>query len=241
MDTQFWLDSWYEGGFKTSFHRRDIHPFILRHFPPQALTGRRILVPLCGKTLDMEYFRQHAQHVIGVELAENAIHQFFEEQRLTYQRYDNRFEAEGLTIICGNFFDISVQNVGKIDMVYDRACLVALPLSMRLQYIKKIHELLPKGGQQFVNTIEYKLSKGEPPFSVSPDELASYYGLTHQIQHLEAVNIPNHGLIRRWGLKYVIEHGFILTRQFSEIIPDYQYGTVTNNSTCNLSRFSLKK
>ena len=39
MDASFWLDSWNEGGTKTSFHRRDVHPFAQQYLPPEDLAG----------------------------------------------------------------------------------------------------------------------------------------------------------------------------------------------------------
>lgn len=213
MEAQFWFDSWQEGGMKTSFHRRDIHPYVLKYFPPSLLRGKRILVPLCGKTLDMVYFREHADHVIGVELIEPAIHQFFDEQQLPYVRRGTRFEAERLTLICDDFLQLTAADLGHIDLIYDRASLVALPLSMRLPYIAKIDELLPAGSQQFINTIEYDPSLNEAPFSISAAEVAGYYGGNHTIQHLEEPVLPNHGMVRKFNLRYLKEHGFLLTKR----------------------------
>ncbi len=212
MEQQFWLDSWHEGGFKTSFHRPDVHPYILKHLTPAVLRGKRILVPLCGKSVDMVYFHQHADHVVGVELAEAAVYQFFEEQKIPFVRCGNRFEADGLTLICDNFLNLTQEDVGNIDLIYDRASLVALPNPMRLDYVHKIEELLPVGGQQFVNTLEYAPFRPEPPFSVPQTDVQIYYGLTHRIEHLEAPLVPHHGLMRVWGLAYVKEHGFLLTK-----------------------------
>jgi thiopurine S-methyltransferase len=91
--------------------------------------------------------------------------------------------------------------------------LVALPLPMRLCYIQQVQALLPAGGQQFVNTLEYAPLLPEPPFSITPEEVAAYYGATHQIQHLEAPLLPDHGMVRKFGLRYLKEHGFLLTKQ----------------------------
>src|SRR3712207_3164875 len=108
MEAQFWIDSWDEGGHKTSFHRRDIHPYVQQFTPAESLTGKRVLVPLCGKTNDLMWYREYAEHVIGVELVEKAILQFFEEQGLSYTRREDRrftwFESERLTMICGDYF-----------------------------------------------------------------------------------------------------------------------------------------
>lgn len=212
MEAQFWVESWQVGGTKTSFHRRDVHPYILKHFPPALLRGKRILVPLCGKTVDMAYFRQYADTVIGVELVEAAVHQFFIEQSLAYQQQGNRFMSERLTIICGDFFSLTRADVGHIDLVYDRASLVALPLPMRMQYINKINELLPVGSQQFINTLEYAPLLPEPPFSVTPEEVARYYGANHAIQHLEAPELPEHRMVQKFNLQFLREHGFLLTK-----------------------------
>jgi thiopurine S-methyltransferase len=213
MEAQFWIDSWHIGGSKTSFHRRDIHPYLSKHLPPATLQGKRVLVPLCGKTLDLLYFRDHAAHVIGVELVETAVQQFFAEHNLPFVKRGNRYEAERLTLICGDFFALTPADVGPLDLIYDRASLVALPLPMRLRYIQQVQALLPVGGQQFVNTLEYAPLLPEPPFSITPDEVAAYYGATHQIQHLEAPVLPEHGMVRKFRLRYLKEHGFLLTKQ----------------------------
>lgn len=84
---------------------------------------------------------------------------------------------------------------------------------MRLQYIQKIHKLLPAHSQQFINTLEYFPIQAQPPFSISAEEVAQYYGQSFSIEHLEAPLVPKHGLIRAWGLEYVKEHGFLLTRK----------------------------
>ncbi|MCE7986492.1 MAG: thiopurine S-methyltransferase [Caldilinea sp. CFX5] len=213
MEAQFWIDSWHIGGAKTSFHRRDIHPYLYKHLPPATLQGKRVLAPLCGKTLDLLYFRDHAAHVIGVELVEMAVQQFFAEHDLPFVQRGNRYEAERLTLICGDFFALTPADVGPLHLSYDRASLVALPLPMRLRYIQQVQALLPVGGQQFVNTLEYAPLLPEPPFSITPEEVAAYYGATHQIQHLEAPLLPDHGMVRKFGLTYLKEHGFLLTKQ----------------------------
>lgn len=212
MDAQFWVESWQTGGTKTSFHRRDVHPYLLKHFPPDLLQGKRILVPLCGKTVDMAYFRQYADAVIGVELVEEAVQQFFAEQALPYRQVGNHFSAEHLTIICGDFFSLTRADIGHIDLVYDRASLVALPLPMRMQYIQKINELLPVGSQQFINTLEYAPLLNEPPFSITPEEVMHYYGANHAIQHLEAPVLPEHRMVQKFNLHFLREHGFLLTK-----------------------------
>ena len=108
--------------------------------------------------------------------------------------------------------DADVGAAQPIDLVYDRASLVALPLPMRMQYINKINELLPVGSQQFINTLEYAPLLPEPPFSITPEEVAHYYGANYAIQHLEAPELPEHRMVQKFNLRFLKEHGFLLTK-----------------------------
>jgi thiopurine S-methyltransferase len=172
-----------------------------------------VLVPLCGKTNDLMWFRAFADHVVGVELVEKAIQQFFSEQDLTYTNFSpERYEAERLTLLHRDFFSLTRADVGPIDLVYDRAALVALPLQMRLRYIQQLDALLPVGAQQLIVTLEYYPTLSEPPFSITPDEIAAYYGAGYTIEHLEQPELPNHGMVRKFGLTMLKEHAFLLTK-----------------------------
>jgi thiopurine S-methyltransferase len=212
MERQFWVDSWLEGGSRTSFHRPDIHPYVIKHATPAFLAGKRVLVPLCGKTNDLLWFQQHAAHVTGVELSELAVQQFFAENRMTFERRGNRYEAERLTILCEDMFDLGPAEIGPVDFVYDRAALVALPLPMRLRYVAKLDELTRRGTVQFVNTVQYDPVLDTPPFSLGPDEIARYYGGRYRIEHVEQPELPDHRMVRKFNLNWLIEHGFVLTR-----------------------------
>jgi hypothetical protein len=86
MQPDFWLESWQLGGTKTSFHRPDFHPYVRAYTPDYFLRGQRVLVPLCGKDNALMWYRDRAEHVIGIELAEAAIKQFFQEQNLPYRK-----------------------------------------------------------------------------------------------------------------------------------------------------------
>jgi thiopurine S-methyltransferase len=212
MEPQFWIDSWAKGGSCTSFHRPDIHPYVVKYLTPGFLAGKRVLVPLCGKTVDLLWFRQHAAHVVGVELCERAVRRFLDEQAISYVRLGNRFEAERLTLICQDIFTLGPAEIGPVDFVYDRAALVALPLPMRLRYVVKIDELTTCGAVQFVNTVQYHPILDTPPFSIGPDDIERYHGGRYLIEHVECAARPNHGMVRKFNLDWLVEHGFWLRR-----------------------------
>ncbi|MGF1522723.1 MAG: hypothetical protein ACFBSF_10465 [Leptolyngbyaceae cyanobacterium] len=214
MRAEFWLNSWDLGGSKTSFHRQDIHPYATRYASAEFLKGKRVLVPLCGKDNALMWFREHAAHVVGIEFAEKAIHQFFREQNLPYLKTPGRrYEAERLTIINRDIFKLTPVDIGPIDFVYDRAALVALPEDMRARYRQKMDEFMPVSVQCLVITLEYAPSIGPtPPFSITPAEIDQYYHHNYAIEHVEQLSLPEHRMVQKFGLSFLKEHGFMLTK-----------------------------
>ena len=69
-DREAWLARWGEG--RTRFHLDQVHPALMR-FIGQVPSGARILVPLCGKSLDLGWLKDQGYNVVGVELAELAV------------------------------------------------------------------------------------------------------------------------------------------------------------------------
>jgi thiopurine S-methyltransferase len=219
MEASFWFKSWELGGFHTSFHRRDIHPYVLEYLNPEEIENKNILVPLCGKTVDMMYLSQYANRVIGVEIVEEAILQFFAENNLKYEKPDAETYISGnITILQKDFMALTKEDIGTIDWILDRASLVALPYEMRVDYIRSIDRLSDIGTKQLVVTLEYFPLIHSAPFCITPDEVEAYYGEGHFIKHVEQPSLPNHGMVRKWNLEYLIEHGFILTKYANNVV-----------------------
>ena len=219
MEASFWFKSWELGGFYTSFHRKDIHPYVLNYMTPENITGKNVLVPLCGKTVDMLYLSQFANKVIGVELVEEAIIQFFQENRLPFYKLDNEtFVSGNITLLKKDFMALTSQEIGPIDWVLDRASLVALPYEMRIDYLRTLDRLTTIGTQTLLITLEYFPLINSAPFSIDEQEVEQYYGLGHIINHVEQPSLPNHGMVRKWNLDFLIEHGFVLTKYMEVVL-----------------------
>ncbi len=214
MQPEFWLESWELGGTKTSFHRPDVHPYVQTYTPNYFLRGQRVLVPLCGKDNALMWYRDRAAHVIGIELSSKAIEQFFQEHNLAYQKTaDGRYEAERITIFNRNIFDLTPTEIGRIDLVYDRAALVALPEGLRQRYRQKIEEFMPVGAKCLLITLEFSPYLGTtPPFSITPEEVESYYRDRFIIDHIEKPELPEHRMVQKFNLDFLKEHGFFLTK-----------------------------
>lgn len=219
MEAKFWFDSWDKGGFYTSFHRKDIHPYVLKYLTPNELRAKTILVPLCGKSIDMVYLSAFADKVIGVEIVEKAILEFFEENNLTYQQPDDEtYIAGNITLLRKDFMALTPAEIGPIDWVYDRASLVALPDKMREDYLYAIDRLTSVGTQSLVITLEYFPLINSAPFSIPALEVEDYYGAGHFINHAESPLLMQHGMVRRWNLEFLYEHGFILTKHTNGVM-----------------------
>ena len=176
MDPAFWKSRWAEG--RTAFHESNPNAYLVKHHDKLA-TYPRVLVPLCGKAEDLAYLAAQGHEVIGVELVEDAVIQFFKEHGLTPTTHDTQhglvqYSAPAITIFAGNIFATSRDLLGPIDAVYDRAALVALPDEMRRQYVDHIRSFAPQ--RALVITLEYDQTLMEgPPFSVEEGELRALY------------------------------------------------------------------
>ena len=179
MDTDFWLQKWQEG--QIGFHRHDVMPLLQKHWPSLQLPeGARVLVPLCGKSLDMHWLAAQGHRVLGVELSPLAVRQFFDEAGLapvqTTSRYGEHFCAGPIEIILGDAFGLDPALLADITGVYDRAALIALPPDMRLHYRDTVYASLPTGCQGLLITLEYPQDeKAGPPFSVAQAEVDALF------------------------------------------------------------------
>ena len=94
----------------------------------------KVFFPLCGKSLDMIYILNQGFSVIGVELSEIGIKQFFHENELDFTitqvgEFD-LYSAKNIEIYCGDFFSLSSKNLSDVKAVFDRKSLIALDLSL---------------------------------------------------------------------------------------------------------------
>lgn len=175
MQAEFWLQRWREG--RTGFHHERPMPLLLEHWPSLALPkGSRVLVPLCGKTLDMPWLAAQGHRVLGVELSPLAVAQFFAEHGLVPERHASpmgvRHVAGDIEIIQGDVFGLDDATLAGCDAVYDRAAVIALPAPMRERYAREVYTRLPTGCRGLMITLEYPQTEMEgPPFSVDAAEV----------------------------------------------------------------------
>jgi thiopurine S-methyltransferase len=215
---EFWHERWALK--QIGFHQEDINPYLMRFWPALGLAaGSRVLVPLCGKSRDMVWLREQGFDVVGVELSEVAVREFFEENGLVPVETEvvnyRRFEAGGYVLWCGDFFGLNRALLGDIAAVYDRASLVALPPAMRGRYAAKLAGLLVPETQTLLVTFEYPQHQmGGPPFSVTTDEVHALYGEHSNIELLHEENILlREPRFQAKGVERLVEKVYRLTRK----------------------------
>ena len=194
MDANFWQDCWQRGDI--GFHQPRVLPLLQKHWPTLALpAGGRVLVPLCGKSLDMRWLAEQGHRVLGVELSRLAIEQFFAEHELQpgmrETRYGTHYEAGGIELIHGDAFGLDADLLRDCAAVFDRAALIALPPDLRLRYAHELYAALPTDCRGLLVSLEYpQAERAGPPFSVPEDEVRALYGTDWQVDLLERRPIP---------------------------------------------------
>jgi thiopurine S-methyltransferase len=178
MNPEFWHKRWADN--QIGFHESTVNPLLVAHLDALALEkGARVFVPLCGKTLDIDWLRARGYQVAGAELSSLAVAQLFERLGVkpVIGRLDGleRHGGEGLDIFVGDIFQLTGRMLGVVDAVNDRAALVAMPSGMRERYVQHVGAL-SGGAPQLLVTLEYEQSLVDgPPFSVSSSELRDSY------------------------------------------------------------------
>ena len=176
----FWLERWELG--ETSFHESEVNEHLITFWPElQIPEGSRVLVPLCGKSLDMIWLRSRGFDVLGVELSQLAVEAFFQEHsidpKITADSDMQIYRAPSITIACGDFFNLQARILKGVTAVYDRAALVALPPDVRRRYAAALSNGLPEKSVMLLVTVEYDVKEMQgPPFSVSDAEVEGLYG-----------------------------------------------------------------
>ncbi|KHT40256.1 thiopurine S-methyltransferase [Vibrio sinaloensis] len=176
-DPEFWHSKWAAN--QIGFHLEDVNPLLIEYWKHTNPThDSKVFVPLCGKSEDLVWLATKHADVQGVELSNIAVRAFFAEHFYTpmvmpVNGQHELFQFDELSIYVGDFFTAPIQ---PVDIVYDRASLVALPQDMRGEYAERIKSLLKPGGRMLLVTLEYDQSlMAGPPFSVPEQEVRSLY------------------------------------------------------------------
>lgn len=188
MDKDFWLDKWARD--EIGFHEPAGNRLLQRWWPDLAVPPEtQVLVPLCGKSVDLRWLQQQGYRVLGIELSEKAVQAFFDEQGLQAQVEPagafQRWSADGIEILQGDVFSLTAELLAEVGALYDRAALIALPAELRSKYVELLRRLLSPKVRGLLVTLEYLPDEeAGPPYSVSEQEMHRLFDVSFALSVL---------------------------------------------------------
>ncbi len=215
MKHDFWHERWLRN--ETGFHQQEFNTHLQEFWSRLGLpSDAGVFVPLCGKSLDLLWLRAQGHEVTGVEISPVAVGDFFREKELTPRKSRQgpfeRWETDGLAILCGDFFDLKVTDLQNCSGIFDRASLIALPPEMRDDYAAHLRRITPPGARALLVAMEYSQEQMQgPPFSVGEEEIRKLYGQAYDIKRLYSLDIlEEHARFREKGLTSLTEKVYLM-------------------------------
>lgn len=188
MERSYWESKWNKNDI--GFHQAEINTHLQKFYPKLGLQkGDTVLVPLCGKTQDMCWLADQGLKVVGVELSEKAVQEFFEENKIEFKREGNLFISGNITIICQDIFKAKLDQY-SFKAIFDRAATVALPKRMRSSYLELLRNQMPNPNTLMI-IFQYDQSLVDgPPFSVEVSEVKEVFSSLEVLERTSLESRP---------------------------------------------------
>jgi thiopurine S-methyltransferase len=220
----YWARRWAEG--RTGFHMAQVQPWLVDHAARLAPAGDEcVLVPLCGKSVDMVWLERRGGSVVGVDLVEQGLRAFLAEQQRDFAEHEappfRVFASGRIELWCGDFFAVDPARHGTFPAIYDRAAIIALPEELRDRYARHLVTLMRPGARTLMIGYEYDQSRmAGPPFSVTRAEIQRRFGGACTIEPLGVhdLDVDRSGgtgdsSLRARGVDAAREYAVLLTRR----------------------------
>lgn len=209
MHPDFWHQRWAQN--QIGFHADETNEYLKKFWADFAgKSPGKVLVPMCGKSLDMRWLAEQGWYVLGVELSQLAVENFFKEWgRQPREQASAEFRcysAEQVEILCGDFFHLEPVHLEGVTAVYDRASLVAMPEDLRSDYAALLGSLLSHVPQLLVCVDYDQHVMNGPPFAVTAAQVEKLYSDKFEIDILTSNDvIEDNARFKERGLTYMQE------------------------------------
>lgn len=219
MNQGFWNERWAQG--QIGFHKAVAHELLVAHHDGTLKGRQRVYVPLCGKSVDLVWLRDHGHDVVGCEFVGSAVAAFFDEQVPEATPTSTRVnelvlhETRGIRIVQGDAFAVdSFATGGRVDAIWDRAALVAVDPKDRPRYVEALSRVLLPGGVILLVTFAYDQSKlPGPPWSLADGEVDALFSGGFAIERLAARDEAPGPKFVEAGVTSLVESVFLLTKR----------------------------
>jgi thiopurine S-methyltransferase len=209
----FWHDRWKNQ--LTGWHRLEYNDLMVKHWPSlNAPDGGEVLVPLCGKSLDMLWLAEQGYSIVGMDMVEQAVQTFFTENQLSPESIQFgklvKHSSPPFTIFQGDVFDLEAGTV-QADVWYDRAAMIAIPPSTRESYVQQIRQQTKAGAVGLLITFTYPQHEMDgPPFSLTDEDVFTLFSNGFDVELLERMDLEDE---KDRGLSCVTSSVFKITRK----------------------------
>ena len=189
--TSDWIKAW--NADYIPFHKPTPHADLIKHEEVLLPKTSSVFIPLCGKSVDMKYLSDKGHKVVGLEVSEKGILEFFKDNELSYSRKTHStlpfdvFQADGadITIYMGDMFEATSQLLGTFDAIWDKSSYVAINANERPKYRGIMATLLKPEGIWLLNCYEYDETKYRAtPHSINEVEIMQSFGDQFEVEKL---------------------------------------------------------
>jgi thiopurine S-methyltransferase len=160
---------------------------------------------------------------VGIDLSALALEDFFLENKLSYEkddidgfvRFTGTQDAKGITLLAGDYFSLKPSMTAHCQALYDRAALIAMPNTMRADYVDHLVTLMPTASHGLLLAIAYDQSLMHgPPFSVSDEHVRTLLHTGFDVNELAHYSGPERvGNLADRGLETLDERVYLLSRK----------------------------
>ena len=208
----FWHHRWQTH--QIGWHRNVYNDLLTKHWGSiGAVDGGEVLVPLCGKSLDMLWLAKSGYSVTGLEFVEEAVQAFLQENELeaTNSEFGNHVlhETTPFRIFQGDVFDLKEGDI-RADAWYDRAAMIAIPRESRIAYVDQLRNLTKPDAVGLLITFSYPQEEMDgPPYSLSDDDVQHLFSDGFVVECLERIDLGDE---KERGLSHVTSSVFQIKR-----------------------------
>ena len=195
---------------KPEFHSDEVNSMLMKqhHEFTRGRKNLRILVPLCGKSLDMIWLADQGHSVVGVELIRKGIEAFLQGNKLTCseERISLGSEIQGtifqvnekyISLFECSIFDFSAEVAGgQFDCIWDRGSMTAINV-MKDERLKQYSDImlacLKPDGRYLLEFFAPESLEGMPPTFkfISEEKLTEIFGERCTIRFLGKDKMPD--------------------------------------------------
>ncbi|XP_078810845.1 putative thiopurine S-methyltransferase isoform X3 [Oryzias latipes] len=216
-----WEERWQQD--RIGFHQPTVHRMLEKNLDKvlNGRTGVRFFFPLCGKAIDMKWLADQGHSVVGVEISEKGIQQFFEENNMTFSeepvpeipgaKVFRQNPEKNISLYQCDLFQFSSSIAGRFGAIWDRGSLVAINPKDREKYAALIVSLMDNDCRYLLDTFLYNPDQYRgPPFFVPDEQVRSLFGSSCNVELLQSVDALTDRQ-RDWGLDSFMENIHLIT------------------------------